>query len=178
MLVAGAGVGFILGTGTTQSPRTLSVTVTTSLPATTFSRTLTTSVLVTNTVVVTRTAVGISGYYVANVTNDISVVAEGYIFFVNNSVRFQGVNFTTLCPGITPSCGYQTTGTRVQGIPSAGWVELQMSFTDGKNETLVNNVGSSDYAVLLSQHASPTAGVEFQYVAQTSQYDVFLLVSK
>ncbi|HMD78372.1 MAG TPA: hypothetical protein VKF39_00130 [Nitrososphaerales archaeon] len=177
MLVAGAAVGFLIGTGTTQVPRTLSTTVT-SVLVTTFSSTLTTSVIVTSSVFVTRTAVDTTGYYVANVTDDISVPAEGYIFFVNNSVRFEGVNFTTLCPGITPWCGDQLTLTRIQGIPSAGWIELQMSFPDGKNETLLNNVGSSDYTVLLAQHANPTAGIEFQYVAQTSQYEVFLLVSK
>jgi hypothetical protein len=165
MLLAGAAVGFLIGIGTTQ-------------PSTTLSRTVTTSVFVTNSVLITGTAVGTTGYYVANVTNGTSVPAEGYIYFVNNSVRFEGVNFTSLCPGITPWCGDQSTVTRGPGIPSAGWIELQMTFSDGKNETLLNNVGSSDYTVLLSQHANPTAGVEFQYVAQTSQYEVFLLVSK
>jgi hypothetical protein len=177
MLVAGAGFGFLVGTGTTQSTQTLFTTVTTSVIVTTFSSTLTMSVYVTNSVFVTKTAVGTTGYYVANVTDDMNVLSEGYIYILNKSVNFEGVTFTTLCPGIIP-CDDQSTVTRIAGIPSAGWIELQMVFPDGKNETLVNNVGSSDYTVLLSQHANPTAGIELQYVAKTSQYEAFLLVSQ
>jgi len=166
-LLLGAAAGYLVSASTYQHTTTSISTATT-----TSSTTTTTSVLV------TKTAMGTNGYHSDNVTNDIAVVSEGYIFLLNNSIRFEGVTFTTLCPGVPGGCGYQLTATRVAGIPSAGWIELQMVFPDGKNETLVSNVGSSDYTVLLSEHTNPTGGIALQFVPQNSQYDVFLLVSQ
>jgi hypothetical protein len=113
------------------------------------------------------------------VSSDIAIPSPGYGYFLNGSVYFMGVRFSTICPPIYSGCPGSSTGSQTVTTVLAGAIRLNMTFPDGKIETSGAVIGDSTYVPILSKHVGPRAGmlIEISYGAPVTTDRVFLLVS-
>lgn len=164
------------------SPRSVTVTTTHTSPSVSTVTTTYTSLSISHSKVFLMEVNG-SLYYADDVSEDISVGAPGYSYFLNGSVAFSGVKFETICPPIYAGCPIPS-GTTIQNqtIVYAGAIRLNVTFSDGNTETIGGVIGDSTYMFVLSQHAYPRAGILIEYVTYNypnnfPPYHAFLLVS-
>ena len=118
-----------------------------------------------------RVTINGTNYCVDNATKDFVVPNPGFSYIKNGSITYRGVEFTTVCPQTTSSCGNNSS----PGVttPPALAVNVVLTFTDGTNETVGGVVGLSNQFTAFSMHTNPRAGVEVLYQDQT--YSVVLL---
>ncbi|MGD0395696.1 MAG: hypothetical protein ABSB26_02140 [Nitrososphaerales archaeon] len=124
-----------------------------------------------------------SYFWADDVSKDIVVGMPGYSYFLNTSVTFDGVAFTTICPPIYHGCPVPsgtTTQSQTQTTLWDGAIRFNMTFPDKSSETVGNVIGDSIYMFVLSQHY-PKAGILVEYVNDFPHnsvgYAMFLLVS-
>ncbi len=109
-----------------------------------------------------------------DVSNDIVVQNPGgYAYFLNGSIIFMGVNFTSICPQGYYGCPGMS-GTKQVTTMSVGVVRLDLTFPDQTTETIGGIIGINYFLTLLSTHANPRAGI--MLLDTHSGYQVFLLV--
>jgi hypothetical protein len=169
VVMLGAATGYF---GRISSSHT-SLTTTTTYVSTTHTSVLNNEVYLMN--------VNGSYYWADDVSKDIVVGMPGYSYFLNTSVTFDGVTFTTICPPIYSGCPVPTDTTiQNQTIVMAGAIRFNMTFPDKSTETAAEIIGDSIYSYVLSNH-SPRAGMLIEYVNDyphnSVDYSVFLLVS-
>ena len=122
-----------------------------------------------------------SYFWADDVSKDIVVGLPGYSYFLNTSITFDGVTFTTICPSVYSGCPIPT-GTTLQNrmTVTLGVIKFNMTFPDKTTETTGEAIGDSIYSYVLSDH-SPRAGMLIEYVNDyphnSVDYAVFLLVS-
>ena len=122
-----------------------------------------------------------SDYCSTNVTSYIELGNPGYSYFIKNiaAIDFLGVKFELICPPIYYGCpGYDNSGTLVETV-FAGSIKVQLTFADNSTETLSSILqnGGTQSVTLLSNHASPKAGMIIEYQPSAMNYESFLLVT-
>jgi hypothetical protein len=181
LILASLGIGYFAGVSNRQTSTTTSTRILTSVSfITTTAHVATTSPAHGSDV----SLLNVSGsyYWADDVSRDINVPNPGYSYFLNGSVTFDGVKFTTICPPTYSGCpgsnGNSTTVTTVL----AGAIRFNMTFPDGTTETTGEVIGDSIFTLVLSQH-QPRAGMLIEYVndygdfSNSVDYVVFLLIS-
>jgi hypothetical protein len=169
VLVLGAAVGYFIGVANLHT-NTTTTTIYTSATFTSVSN---------NGIYLMK--VNGSFYWADDVSKDIVIGMPGYSYFLNGSVTFDGVTFTTICPPIYAGCPVPS-GTSIQNQTTvmAGAIRFNMTFPDKSTETTGDVIGDSIYMFVLSQHY-PKAGMLIEYVNDYPHnsvgYGVFLLVS-
>lgn len=117
-----------------------------------------------------------STYCTADVSKETVVGAPGYSYFVNGSVDFMGVHFTTYCPPNYSGCPVPpNTTVTTQTTVSAGAMRFNMTFPDRSIEITGGVIGDSQSVLMLSKHVDPRAGMLITYTSSYG-YSVFLLV--
>jgi hypothetical protein len=171
MLVLGSGAGYF---ASQNSQNTRVVTSTTTVANVTSNSVFHSNVFLMN--------VNGSLYYADDVSDDTVVQNPGY-GYLNGSVTFSGVKFQTNCPAIYSGCPVSASNTITSRITVlAGDVNTNATFPDGVTERIPLLIGDLTYALALSHHSSPRAGILVESVfyppdARSLHFKVFLLVS-
>jgi hypothetical protein len=115
-----------------------------------------------------------SSYCADDVTNYIVVQNPGYAHYLNNSIAFRGVTFSTICPSDFVGCPMSTSSSnRTLTTLYAAAIGLNMTFQDKNTEAIGAVIGESNETLVLSKHVGPRCGILIQYA---SSYKTFLLV--
>ena len=122
-----------------------------------------------------------SYYWADDVSKDMVIGFPGYSYFLNGSVTFDGVKFTTNCPPVYAGCPVPAgTTTQTQETVLASAISFTMTFPDNVTETAGEVIGTTIYSYVISSH-TPRAGMLIEYVNDypnnSVDYAVFLLVS-
>ncbi|HYB75955.1 MAG TPA: hypothetical protein VEC08_03255 [Nitrososphaerales archaeon] len=118
-----------------------------------------------------------SFYWADDVSKDTVIGNPGYSYFLNGSVTFDGVKFSTICPPTYQDCpGSSSSSTLVM----IGLIMFNMTFPDKSTVTTSQFMGDGIYIPIIPQH-QPRAGMLVEYVgdypSSTTAYGVWLLVS-
>jgi hypothetical protein len=117
------------------------------------------------------TTINGANYCIDTATDNFMVPNPGFAYILNGSIRYMGVNFTTICPQTASSCTNSSSGVIT---PTALAINIALTFPDGTKETIGGVVGVSDEFITFSTHANPIAGVELLRLDES--YAVYLLV--
>jgi hypothetical protein len=123
-------------------------------------------------------AINGSEYCTLDVTNDITLGNPGYsVFNLSNSINFNGVTFTTICPSGYSGCP-NTLDNSTNEIVFAGVIEMGLAFEDGTSETIASVLqnGGGENLTMLSCHVNPRAGIFIEYVPHQIFCRTYLLV--